>query len=156
MRVASFAEIEPEFTKRVQEIVWCNVATANRGRRLRSRILHPLWEGSTGWILSSRQSLKAKHLEKNPYVSLSYANPNLEQVYADCRAEWEDRADVKSRIWDLFKATPEPVGYDPIAFWPGGKADPTFGVLRLAPWRIEVVSLADLMKGGGKIWSAPQ
>ena len=153
MRVNSFADIETEFTRRVREIVWCNVTTVNRQGRPRSRILHPIWQGSTGWILSSRHSLKEKHLAKNPYVSLCYANASLEQVYAECRAHWEDGADVKSRIWDLFAATPQPVGYDPTAFWPGGKEDSDFGVLKLTPWRIEVTSLADLMKGGGKIWS---
>jgi general stress protein 26 len=153
VRVNSFADIETEFTRRVLEIVWCNVTTVNRQGRPRSRILHPIWQGSTGWILSSRHSLKEKHLAKNPYVSLCYANASLEQVYAECRAHWEDGADVKSRIWDLFAATPQPVGYDPTAFWPGGKEDSDFGVLKLTPWRIEVTSLADLMKGGGKIWS---
>jgi len=154
MRVASFAEIEVEFAKRVREIVWCNVATVDRRGRPRSRILHPIWEGSTGWILTARHSLKEKHLAANPYVSLCYANAGLEQVYADCHTEWEDRPEAKSRLWDLFATTPQPVGYDPIAFWPGGKQDPTFGILKLVPWRIEVTSLADLMRGGGKIWHA--
>jgi general stress protein 26 len=153
VRVDSFADNEPELNRRVREIVWCNVATVNRQGRPCSRILHPIWRGSTGWILTSRHSPKEKHLAKNPYVSLCYANTSLEQVYAECRAEWEDRPDVKSQIWDLFAGTPPPVGYDPIAFWPGGKQDPSFGVWKLTPWRIEVTSLADLMKGGGKIWS---
>jgi general stress protein 26 len=152
--LSSFRDIEPDFSARVREIVWCTVATTDGKGRPRSRVLHPLWEGSTGWILTSRHSRKEKHLAGNPYVSLSYANQELEQVYADCRAEWEDRSPEKSRIWDLFASTPPPVGYDPIAFWPGGKQDPTFGVLRLTPWRIEVVSLASLMQGGGKIWRA--
>ncbi len=154
MKLASFSEIEKEFLDRVRTIVWCNVATADAKGRLRSRILHPIWEGSTGWILTGRQTPKTKQLAGNPYVSLCYANTDLEQVYAECRAEWEDRPEAKSRLWDLFARTPPPVGYDPIAFWPGGKDDPTFGVLKLAPWRIEVTSLADLMKGGGKIWTA--
>jgi len=50
MEVSSFTEIEAEFTERVQRIVWCNVATIDTLDRPRSRILHPLWEGATGWI----------------------------------------------------------------------------------------------------------
>ena len=152
MRVITFAEIEASFLARVRDIVWCNVATVDRRGRPRSRVLHPIWEGATGWILTERHSPKEKHLASNPYVSLCYASANLEQVYAECRAEWEDRPAEKARLWNLFAQTPPPVGYDPIAFWPGGKEDPRFGVLRLVPWRIEVTSLADLMKGEGRIW----
>jgi general stress protein 26 len=152
MRVTSFTEIEADFLARVREIVWCNVATVDRRGRPCSRVLHPIWEGATGWILTDRHSTKEKHLASNPYVSLCYANANLEQVYAESRAEWEDRPAEKARLWDLFAATPPPVGYDPITFWPDGKEAPRFGVIRLIPWRIEVTSLADLMKGGGKVW----
>jgi general stress protein 26 len=152
MRVTAFSEIEADFLARVREIVWCNVATVDRRGRPRSRILHPIWEGATGWILTDPHSAKERHLAGNPYVSLCYSNANLGQVYAECLAEWEDRPAEKARLWDLFAQTPPPVGYDPIAFWPGGKDDPRFGVLRLVPWRIEVTSLGDLIKGGGKTW----
>ena len=71
MDVGSFGEIEKEFNERTQRIVWCTVATIDRKGRPRSRILHPIWEGTTGWI-TGRNSFKAKHLAANPYVSLSY------------------------------------------------------------------------------------
>ena len=154
MRVSAFADIEKDFLARVRQIVWCSVATVDRRGRPRSRILHPIWEGRTGWILTGRHTLKTRHLAANPHVSLCYANSDLQQVYVDCRAEWADGPADKSRLWDLFAATPPPIGYDPIAFWPDGKQDPTFGVLRLTPWRIEVTSLADLVSGSGKIWRA--
>src|ERR1700682_1462510 len=87
MDIASFAEIEDEFMARVRRIVWCTVATVDRRGRPRTRILHPIWEGSTGWIGTSPRSLKAKHLEHNPYVSLSYWDQQHQQIYADCKAE---------------------------------------------------------------------
>ena len=90
MDVASFTEIEDEFMARVRRIVWCTVATVDRQGRPRTRILHPIWEGSTGWIGTSPISLKAKHLERNPYVSLSYWDPQHQQIYADCKAEWHN------------------------------------------------------------------
>ena len=70
------------------------------------------------------------------------------------RAEWADDPADKARLWDLFASIPPPIGYDPIAFWPRGKEEPTFGVLRLTPWRIEITSLADLVSGTGRIWHA--
>jgi general stress protein 26 len=152
--VASFAEIEQEFMRRITRIVWCTVSTVDRKGRPRSRILHPIWEGSTGWIATGRHTLKTKHLEKNPYVSLSYWDPQHEQVYADCRAEWDDSMDQKRRIWDLYKTTPPPLGYDPGMIWKGGPEDPTFGLLKLTPWRVELFSLADMMGGGPKVWHA--
>ena len=54
MEVSSFAEIETEFIERVHHMVWCNVATIDTLDRPRSRILHPLWEGTVGWITTRR------------------------------------------------------------------------------------------------------
>ena len=152
MTVGSFAEIEKDFMDRVARIVWCTVSTVDRQGRTRSRILHPIWEGSTGWIATSRHSLKAKHLASNPYVSLSYWDPNHEQVYADCRAEWEDRIEEKTRLWELYKATPPPLGYDLSAFWKSPE-DPELGLLKLTPWRIELWGLSDLIaRKAPRVW----
>ncbi len=138
MDAASFAEIQPDLDARVRRIVWCTVATVDTKGRPRVRILHPMWEGSTAFICTGRHSLKEKHLARNPFVSLSYWDPKHEQVYADCRAEWLDAPAEKQRIWDLFKATPQPYGYDPAMFWPGGPASDDFGVLRCTPSRIQL------------------
>lgn len=154
MSVTSFAEIQDEFMARVRRIVWCTVATINRQGRPRSRILHPLWEGSTGWIATGRHTLKEKHLQHNPYVSLSYWDPQHQQVYADCKANWEDNLGEKKRVWHLFSNTPPPLGYDLGMFWKGPD-DPTYGLLKLTPWRIELSSLNDLVAGAApKIWRA--
>jgi general stress protein 26 len=146
MSVATFAEIQDEFMARVRRIVWCTVATVNRQGRPRSRILHPLWEGSTGWIATGRHTLKEKHLQHNPYVSLSYWDPQHQQVYADCKAGWEDNLPEKKRVWELFCSTPPPLGYDLGMFWKGPD-DPAYGLLKLTPWRIELSSLNDLIAG---------
>jgi len=58
----------------------------------------------------------------------------------------------KQRLWDLFKNTPPPLGYDVGMFWKG-PGDPQYGLLKLTPWRIELSSLDDLFKGiPAKIW----
>jgi general stress protein 26 len=147
MDVKSFAEIEKDFNDRVARIAWCTVSTVDLRGRPRSRILHPIWEGTTGWIATGRQSHKAKHLSKNPYVSLSYWDPQHQQVYVDAKAEWADDAADKRRIWELYKSTPPPLGYDPGIIWQGGPDDPTFGLLKLTPWRIELSALSDLPAG---------
>ena len=155
MDVASFAEIEAEFAKRISRIVWCTVTTVDRKDRPRGRLLHPIWEGSTGWIATGRTSFKAKHLEQNPFVSLSYWDPQHEQVYAECRAEWEDDLDEKKRLWEVYKSTPAPLGYDLAMFWDGPEAE-SYGLLKLTPWRIEVSALGDMMKGQPPlVWRGP-
>ena len=155
MPVTSFADIQAEVMARVSRIVWCTVTTVDAKGRPRSRILHPIWEGSTGWIATGRQSFKAKHLARNPHVSLSYWDQQHQQVYADCVAEWDDRASEKRRIWELYKSTRPPLGYDPGKIWPGGPDDPSFGLLKLTPWRIELYALADLPAGRAPVvWRA--
>ena len=141
MSEPSFADIQPELESRVRRIVWCTVATVNTKGRPRVRILHPVWEGSTAYICTGRHSHKEKHLAKNPFVSLSYWDQQHQQVYADCRAEWVDDVAEKARIWELFKSTPSPYGYDPAVFWPGGAASETFGVMRCEPWRVELTAM---------------
>jgi general stress protein 26 len=132
--------------ERVRKIVWCTVATVDRRGRPRSRILHPIWEGQTAWIATGRHSFKARHLAANPYVSLSYWDPGHRQVYADCQAEWEDEPGERRRVWELYKATPPPLGYDPGIIWRGAD-DPEYGLLKLSPWRIELTAIADVMAG---------
>ena len=147
MDVDSFADIEAEFMERISRIIWCTVTTVDRQGRPRGRVLHPIWEGSTGWIATGRTSFKSKHLSENPYVSLSYWDPKHEQVYAECNTRWiEDHAE-KQRLWDLFKSTPEPLGYDLGLFWKGGPEDPEFGLLKLEPWRLGLWSIGDMMQG---------
>jgi uncharacterized pyridoxamine 5'-phosphate oxidase family protein len=155
VEVAAFSEIEDEFVKRVSRIVWCTVATVDAQGRPRTRILHPIWEGSTGWIATGRHSFKEKHIAANPFVSLSYWDQQHEQVYADCRAEWEDSVSERKRLWDLYKNTPPPLGYDPGMIWRDGPEHESFGLLRLTPWRIELFGLKDMMAGANVIWRAP-
>jgi len=149
VNAASFDDIGAEFNARVARIVWCTVSTVDAKGRPRSRILHPIWEGSTGWIATGRNSHKAKHLARNPYVSLSYWDQQHQQIYADCKAEWVDDLAERRRIWDLYKNTPPPLGYDPaiIPVWKDGPESPEFGILKLTPWRIELYAINQMATG---------
>jgi general stress protein 26 len=155
MDVASFADIADEFHARVSRIVWCSMATVDRRGRPRMRLIHPIWEGATGWIATGRRSHKAKHLARNPNASLSYWDQQHQQVYVDATAEWIDDPAEKLRIWELYKSTPPPYGYDPQIIWRAGPDDPAYGLLKLTPWRIELYALQDLITGTEpKVWRA--
>ena len=150
MDVQSFDEIKQEFEKRVTSIVWASVATVDTQGRTRARMLHPIWEldgaAPVGWIATGRDSLKAKHIAGNPYVSLTYWTPEHKQVMADCKAEWIDARDEKERLWKFYAGHPEPYGYDLHMFWKDVD-DPTYGLLKLTPWRVEVWSLEEISTG---------
>lgn len=148
--MAEFADIQENFHQTVAKYVWCNVATVDTQGRPRSRVLHPIWEGATGWIVTGRTSLKAKHLDDNPHVSLAYIADPFKPLYVDASAEWVDDLATKERIWALFTNTPQPYGYDPAPFF-GSVDRPTTGLLKLTPWRIE---LYDLMSNDNLLWKA--
>lgn len=146
-KVTSFSEIEPEFIERVHRMVWCSMATLDTTNRLRSRLMHPIWEGATGWIGTRRHSLKARHLAHHPFVSPAYIADVYKPVYADCLAEWDDDLASKERIWELFCTAPLPLGYDPAPIF--HSADhPDFGLLKLTPFRISMMDL----NGEARLW----
>ena len=138
---SDFSDIQPELEKRARRIVWCSAATVDTQGRVRTRILHPVWEGSTAWIMTGRHSLKEKHLAANPSISLSYWDPQHEQIYADCTAEWADDPAEKERVWNYFKDQPFPYGYDGTMIWPEGLESPEVGILKCTPWRVELAKM---------------
>lgn len=140
MEVASFAEMQGEFLRRVASAVYCSMATVDRKNRPRSRMLHPIWEGAIGWAISWPQSHKAKHLAHNPHVSLAYIQDRDRPVYVDCVAEWIVDLIEQQRVWDLHAATPPPLGFDPQPHY-GDIHHVYFGLLRFTPWRIELGNL---------------
>lgn len=137
--VQSFNDIEEELLARVHRMVWCNMATVDARGRPRSRIVHPIWDGSLGWIATRRHSFKDQHLVANPFVSLAYIADTARPVYIDCVASWADDHADKERVWTLFAGAPDPVGYDPTPFFIAPD-HPDFGLLKLQPWRIAVVT----------------
>jgi uncharacterized pyridoxamine 5'-phosphate oxidase family protein len=137
MEVAQFETIQTEFMNRIQQAVYCNVATIDRKGRPRSRVMHVVWDGPVGWVITWPGSHKARHLANNPYVSLAYVHNPKKPVYVDCTAEWVNQVDEKLRIWELHKLTPPPLGFDPTPHY-GTIDHKYFGLLRFSPWRIEL------------------
>jgi general stress protein 26 len=148
-RVLTFAEIEAEFMQRVSSMVYCSAATVDARQRPRSRVIHPIWEGTTGWFTSEPATAKIKQVAANPFISLAYiANPML-PVYIECRAVLQNDPDTRQRVWDLYKSIPEPFGSDLAGVW-GHVESPAYAVLRLDPWRIELYDL--LNQQNRKLW----
>jgi hypothetical protein len=138
VRTHDFDAIAPEFLDRVNRIVWCVGATVDGQGRPRTRILHPIWEGSTCWITTDRTSFKGRHLARNPYVSLAYA---------DCLAAWADDPADRQHVWDLALRTPPPLGFDPATIYDPVDGSTTgrlpLGILKLVPYRIVLTQWPD-------------
>jgi general stress protein 26 len=150
-KVTSFSEIETEFIERVHTMVWCSMATLDTKNRLRSRLVHPIWEGATGWAGARPHSLKAKHLAHNAYVSLAYISDIARPVYVDCNAEWENDPTKKQYVWELFRSSAPPLGFD-LANIFRSVDDPEFGVLKFIPWRIDLFDISN--SANRRIWIA--
>jgi hypothetical protein len=149
--------VQDEFIGIAHRIVWCGVATVDRRGRPRSRILHPYWErtadGLRGWVVTRRSPLKVAHLERTPYLTCTYWDATHDVAIADCHASWEDDAGEHARVWALYAAAPEPLGYDFHAIWPDGPGADGAALLRLEPWRLHV---ADAMTvASPRVWRAP-
>jgi general stress protein 26 len=142
MEETAFENIQQEFMERIQKAVYCNMATIDRQGRPRSRVIHAVWDGPVGWVITWPKSHKARHLEKNPYVSLAYIHEPLKPVYVDARAEWIAEIDEQLRIWELHKNLPPPLGFDPEPHY-GSIQHHYFGLLRFTPWRVELGNLGN-------------
>lgn len=149
IKIPTFAEIEQEFVQRAHEAVWCNAATIDARGRPRSRVLHPIWEGDTGWVTTRRSSPKIKQIAANPFVSLAYIADPFRPLYVECQALWVGDLAARQRIWDLLRSMPEPPGFDPALTW-GAIEDPENGLLQLTPWRVE---LNDFSGRDGPPWT---
>lgn len=158
----SLTDIAEPFIAMAHRIVWCSAATVDTRGRPRSRVLHPLWEWDgqrlVGWIATSPQSLKAKHLEGTPQLSCNYWAANHDTCVAECDTSWHNDAATREAVWQKFVTAPDPVGYDP-SIIPGwdSPASEGFGVLRLEPWFLRVMPGSVLLTGGQEgetlVWS---
>jgi hypothetical protein len=161
VETTNFDDIAAEFHARVSHMVWCNVASVDDACRPRSRIMHPIWEGKTGWIGTWLTSVKSNHeapslkirqLRNHPFVSLAYVADVMKPVYVDCHADVHSDPETKRHFTDLAGSLPLPYGYDAAELF-GGPEDPRFGVLRLEPLRIALVDFP-APPGAVIVWTA--
>ena len=155
-------DIAPKFVDMAHSIVWATVATTDSKGRPRSRVLHPIWqwdgEQLVGWVATGPTPTKRAHLETSPYASANYWRPDQDTCVAECRASWAFDDETRTWLWNLFKETPEPLGYDPaiIPVWEG-PTSPAFAALRLDPWRLRVMP-KEVLGGQGQplVWQASE
>ncbi|MDP9868168.1 MULTISPECIES: pyridoxamine 5'-phosphate oxidase family protein [Streptosporangium] len=155
VKVKSFAEIESEFNAFVGAIVYATMVTVDAENRPRTRVLIPVWENvdgrPLGWLATYKTPVKAAHIAGNPHTSFSYWTQGNNSVAVDTVAAWVDDLPVRSHVWDLYKRTsPRGAGYDLGNFW-RSPADPKLHVLRLTPWRVQVIRGMDLRS---RIWQS--
>ena len=155
--VASFSDLQDAFFSYIQDIVYATMTTVDKLNRPRARVLLPIWEMRddlpVGWVAVYPTPVKVAHLARNPHTTISYWDPRQNAVFADCTAEWVKDVAVRTEIWDLYKkGSPEGVGYDLANFWRGGPRDPKLGLLRLTPFRVQVLRGRDL---SSRFWKAP-
>ncbi|GAA3425706.1 pyridoxamine 5'-phosphate oxidase family protein [Streptosporangium sandarakinum] len=148
-----FADIEQEFNAFVGSIVYSTMVTVDAANRPRTRVLIPVWENADGeplgWLATYRTPVKAAHLAGNPNTSFSYWSPGNDSVAVDAVAGWVDDLEARRHVWDLYRRTsPRGAGYDLGNFW-RSPSDPKLHVLRLEPYRIQVIRGMDLRS---RIW----
>ena len=150
------ARAAPAFVEMAHRIVWCSAATVDRKGRPRARVLHPVWEWDgealVGWVGTGPTPLKRAHLDHAPYLSANYWSPAQDTCVAECRATLLYDPETRTKVWNLLKNGPEPVGYDPaiIPGWDDASSD-GFAALRLDPWRLRVFPGTVLMGQGGDV-----
>ncbi|MFF3669538.1 pyridoxamine 5'-phosphate oxidase family protein [Microtetraspora malaysiensis] len=154
--VTSFTEIKNQFDTYIGDIVYATMTTVDKKGRPRARVLIPVWEtlegGPLGWLATYRTPVKAAHLAGNPHTTFSYWTPRQNAVSIDAVATWVDDPETKRHVWELYRRTsPKGAGYDLGNFWRGGPGDPELHLLRLEPWRVQVIRGADLRS---RIWYA--
>lgn len=140
MEVSQFKDIQTEFMDRLQQAVYCNVATVDPKGRPRSRVMHVVWDGPIGWVITDPASYKTRHLANNPFVSLAYISSPYKPVYVDCTAAWINETGEKQRVWELHQTIPPPLGFDPTPHY-GSIEHKYYGLLRFTPWRMELATL---------------
>jgi hypothetical protein len=151
----TFSEIQDEFFRYTGDVVYATMTTVDAKGRPRARILIAVWEvvdgRPVGWLATFKTPVKTAHLAGNPHATFSYWDRRQNAAFADTVTEWVEDPEVKQRVWDLYRrGSPPRVGYDPGRYWKGPE-DPRFAVLRLDPWRVQVVRGADLRS---RIWRA--
>ncbi|GAB3769027.1 pyridoxamine 5'-phosphate oxidase family protein [Microlunatus parietis] len=143
----------------IGDIGYATMTTVDRRGRPRSRVLIAVWELDrevpVGWLGTFPTPVKLAHLADNPHATFSYWSPRQDTVALDTVTRWDDSQATAERVWELYgRGSPPGSGYDPGRFW-RGPDDPSFRVLRLDPWRIQVLRGRDLAAGRPPlIWRA--
>ncbi|MCG5212912.1 pyridoxamine 5'-phosphate oxidase family protein [Streptosporangium sp. KLBMP 9127] len=144
-----FSSIQDTFFDYIRDIKYATMITVDRQNRPRARVLLPAWEITdgrpVGWLAAYRTPIKTAHLAGNPHTTYSYWNERQNAVFVDSVSVWADDEAARRHAWELYlTGGPPGVGYNPARYWPGGSGDPDYHVIRIEPWRIQLVRGSDL------------
>ncbi|MGW6598194.1 pyridoxamine 5'-phosphate oxidase family protein [Streptomyces sp. NPDC055036] len=148
-RASAFAEIQDTFFSYVRSITYATMITVDRENRPRARVLLPVWEvvdgHPVGWLAVYKTPVKTAHLAGNPHTTYAYWSPRQNAAFVDSVSTWAEDEESRRHAWDVYvEGGPPGVGYDPVRYWRGGPEDPEYHVIRIDPWRIQLVRGADL------------
>ncbi|WP_431040885.1 pyridoxamine 5'-phosphate oxidase family protein [Streptomyces sp. P1-3] len=153
-RTHDFSEVQNTFFHYIREIKYATMVTVDRRNRPRARVLLPVWEivdgRPVGWLAAYRTPVKTAHLAHNPHTTYAYWSPRQNALFVDSVSTWAEDEESRRHAWDLYlRGGPPGVGYDPVHYWRGGPDDPQYHVIRIDPWRVQLVRSTDL---GSTIW----
>jgi len=73
----------------------------------RTRVLHPIWESSgdqlTGWIATGPDTPKARHLNHESRISMTYWDSSQDTCTADCDTTWLDDPADRVATWETHR-----------------------------------------------------
>lgn len=160
-RLVSFADLRDDAAAIIGDVVYSTMITVDKQNRPRSRVLIVAWElegeHPIGWLATNKTPVKAAHIARNPHVTTSYWSPRQNVVALDNIANWDREPGTAEKVWDLYRVgSPRGNGYDPGQYW-AAPDDPAFHVMRLTPWRIQVLTAHELNSGQPyRQWSSGQ
>ena len=158
-RVESFAAMRTDVADVLGRINYATMTTVDQRGRPRARVLIAVWELDTdepvGWLGTFRTPVKEAHLAANPHTTFSYWDQRQDTVSFDAVATWTADPEERRHAWRLYEqGSPTGVGYPPARFWPDGPDGDGWQVLKLAPYRIQLLLGRELTAGiPSRIWT---
>ena len=98
------------------------------------RAVTPTYVGVTAYIATEPQSFKVRSAQRNPHVDLIHHHDDFRHINVRGTATLVDDEVLKAEMWDKFP-------YNLADFFGHGRAE--YGLLRIDPFRIELMSLYD-------------
>ncbi|MGI5128934.1 pyridoxamine 5'-phosphate oxidase family protein [Pseudonocardia sp. CA-107938] len=160
-RAVAFDVMREDVKAVLGRINYATMTTVDGRLRPRSRVLIAVWEldgpQPIGWLGTFRTPVKTAHLAAHPYATFSYWDQRQDTVSFDTGAAWTDDPAERRHAWRLYEqGSPAGVGYPPARFWPDGPDGAAWQVLKLQPYRVQLLLGRELASGvPPRIWRSP-
>ncbi len=109
------------------------------------RAVTPTYEGVVAYVATDPGSFKVRNITTNPFVELLHWTTDFRHLRIRGRASLVTDDAIKLRLWDTFS-------YSLSDFF-GSADNPTYGLLQIDPFRIDLSSLQRVATGKPpKVW----